>query len=272
MKKLIPTKSAPWLILAGGILGLALRKLMHALFLDVHGLLEAGNPLALASWILTALTAVFLAVWVFPLDGSNLYEDNFSPSIPAALGSFLAAGGILATVLGANPFPQDRLTLIWRVLGILAALGLAGAGLCRLKGKCPFVLFHAAVCIFFAAHLINGYRVWSGKPLIRDYTFQIFACLGLMLASYQHTAFEAGLGQRRALLFTSLLAVFLCCPALNNADTPLLYLGCGIWLFTSLCRLEPLPRRKSSPEAPAQAQADSSSQPPNEESPDREVT
>lgn len=271
MKKLVPTKYVSCLILGCGGLGLALRWLLYATCVDTLGLLKSGNFLIPALWILTVLAAGFLAVQVFPLDGSNRYGDNFPASIPGAAGAFLAAMGILITVLGGPALPPDALTQVWRVLGILAALSLVVAGICRLKGKRPFFGFHGIVCVFFVLHLANQYRVWSGNPQTQDYSFQLYACIFMMLSAYYHTAFDVGLGRRRAQLFTGLMGTFLCCLCLIACDSPLLYLGCGAWLFTNLCSLTPPPRRRRT-QASQGSESGESVEPPEPDTPYGEVT
>lgn len=271
MKKLVPTKYVPCLILGCGALGLALRWLLYATAVDGRGLLETGNFLIPAIWILTALTALFLALAVFPLDGPNRYGDNFPASISGAVGSFLAAAGILVTALDSSALPQDTLTLVWRILGILSALCLIIAGVCRFRGQRPFFGFHGIVCVFFALHLANQYRVWSGNPQTQDYSLQLFACIFIMLSAYYHTAFDVGLGRRRMQLFTGLMGAYLCCLCLAASDSPLLYPGCGLWLFTNLCPLEP-PARRRRPQASQDDGTVEPEEPQQPDDPDGEVT
>ena len=245
MKRIIPTKYIAWLTLGCGLIGLLLRVIMYDAYVDGRGLLTVGNPLDLAVWVLTILTAALLVLALRPLVGPNTYAYNFWPSVPAALGTILAAAGILLTVLNGALYPQDTLTLLWRILGWISVLSLAAAGICRLLGKKPFFLLYAAVCVFFALHLANYYRIWSGNPQTPDYSFQLFACIFLMLFAYYQTAFTVGSGKRRPQLFTGLMGAFLCCLALAETETPWLYPGCMVWLLADRCTMKP-PRRRHS--------------------------
>lgn len=253
MKKLIPTKYIPLLTLGCGVVLALLRWLLYATGVDDRGLLEDGNFLRILCRILPMAAAAVLCLAVFPLDGSNRYGDNFSASLPGAVGAFLAAGGILAAVLTDGMPQPDLLAIIRTVAGILAALCLIAIGVCRLKGRMPYFAFPGMVCIFFALNLAHHYRLWSGNPQTQDYIFRLFACIVLMLFAYYHTAFTVDLGHRRALLLCGLLGTILCCLALFPWDRPWLYLGCGAWCVLDLCRLNPpRRRRRRKPEAPAQ--------------------
>ena len=243
MKRIFNLTILPWLVLGCGGIGLAFRGLMYATAVDDKGLLISGNLPNILTWVLTALVAAGLLVILWKPTGSNRYADNFHASIPSAAGSFLAAAGILVTLLAGMGPIMDGLTKLCLITGFLSVPCLIIAALCRLKDKQPLFLFHAVFCVFLALHLANQYRIWSGEPQLSDYGFQLFASICLMLTAYHRCTFDAGLGQRRSLLFCGLMAVYLCCLAMIKADTPLLYLTGGIWAFTNLCTPEPSPRR-----------------------------
>lgn len=243
MKQLTSKKWAVWLILAFGLAGLLLRLAMYANCVDGRGLLITGNLYHLSTWAVTAMTALVLILVLWPLEGSRVYEHNFWPSIPAAAGTLLAAAGIGATVLNPAGYPADTLTLLWRGSGFLAAAGLAAAGICRGMGKKPFFLLYALASVFFALHIANQYRIWSGNPQAPDYSFQLLACICLMLFAYYQTAFTVGSGKRRAQLFSALMGVYLCFLAAAQTETLWLYAGGGLWLLTDRCTMSP-PRRR----------------------------
>lgn len=259
MKQLIPPKYIPLLTLGAGGLALALRRMLYTLGTDSQGLLAEPHFLHIACWIITAAVAGFLALSVFSLDGSNLYKDNFPPSFAAAAGAVLAAVGILVTVFTGGYYGHT-VTVIWRVTGILAAVGLIATGICRYLGKQPFFLFPAAAFLFFALNLVWHYRDWSGDPQSQNYVFPLLASICLMLTAYYHAAFAADMGSRRALLLSSLTAAFLCCVSLIPAEDPFLYLGCGAWAYLDICALTPPRRRRRRP-----AQADAAAATPEEE-------
>lgn len=249
MKQRIPTRYIAWLALGFGLVGLMLMTAMYTLCVDDRGLLIRGNPFYLAAWGVNVLAALVLIPVLRPLGGHNAYGYNFWPSIPAALGAVLAAAGILATVLDPARYPQDNLTLLWQISGGLAAAGLTAVAICRWRGKQPFFLLYATVCLFFALHLANQYRIWSGNPQTQDYSFQLLACIFVMLFGYYQTAFTVGSGKRRAQLFAGLMGFCLCCTAMAGSETSWLYPGCALWLLADRCTMSP-PNRRHTQEEP----------------------
>ena len=243
MKQRISTRYIAWLSLGFGLVGMMLVSVMYARCVDDRGLLVRDNPFYLAAWGVNALTALLLALMLRPLGGSNVYDHNFWPSPLAALTAILAAAGILATVLDSSSYPQDKLTMLWRISGFLAAAGLTAAGVCRWLGKQPFFLMYASVCLFFALHLGNQYRMWSGNPQTPDYSFQLLACVFIMLFAYYQTAFTVGSGKRRAQLFAALMGFCLCCTAMAKTETLWLYPGCALWMLADRCTMAPPNRR-----------------------------
>lgn len=248
MKRPTSNKWIAWLTLGCGLTGLLLRLAMYTRCIDGRGLLIRGNLYHLAAWGLTALVALMLGLALRSLDGSNVYAHNFWPSVPAGLAAILAAVSIVMTVLRAEAYPADNLTMLWRWSGFLAAAALAAAGICRGLGKRPFFLLYAAVCVFFALHIANQYRHWSGNPQAPDYSFQLLACIFIMLFAYYQTAFAVGSGKRRAQLFCGLFGVYLCCLAAARTDTLWLYPGCALWLLADRCTMTPPTRRHTEQE------------------------
>ena len=243
MKQPTSKKWVAWLTFAFGLSGLLLRLALYPRCIDGRGLLIRENLYHPASWGVTALVAVVLILALRKLDGSNVYEHNFWPSIPAAIATLLAAGGIVMTVLDIQAYPADTLTMLWRWTGFLAAAALAAAGILRGLGKKPYFPLYALACVFFALHIANRYRIWSGNPQAPDYSFQLLACIAIMLFAYYQTAFTVGSGRRRAQLFSGLMGVYLCCLAVVRTDTLWLYIGCGAWMLADRCTMMP-PRRR----------------------------
>ena len=173
-----------------GCCALLLRRLLYAVAVDVKNLLPVNHPLEIALWILTAAAAVWIIASVWKLDGSNAYEDNFRPSLTAAVGHYIAAAGILLTVLlpwGA----EGRLILLRRVLGAASAVGLIVAGHCRRAGKCPLFLTHLAVCAFFVVHMLGNYGIWCSNPQLQDYWLDLSASALMALFAF----YEAEIGR-----------------------------------------------------------------------------
>lgn len=249
MKHPLFTKYLPHLGFGCGALAFLLTRAYYAFGMDGRGLLLRGHVLGSLGWLPVVAAALYLAFCVLPLEGSDLYEDNFPASFPGAAGSFAAAAGFAATSAAGFLSYPDLLTRLWSIGGILAGLCLAVAGLFRLRGKQPSFLLHAFVCLFLALNLAHRYRTWSGLPQTRDYIFSLFACIFLMLTAYHRAAFEAGIGKRRRFLYCAMMAGVLCFAALGHTDAPLFYLGGGIWSLLNLCPMLP-PRHRRKHTAP----------------------
>lgn len=244
MNKLLNPKNLPVLTVGLGVIGLGLRWLLYAVASDAKNLLPLNHPLEILLWLVTVAAVALIVFTVWKLEGSNRYADNFSASVMAAAGHFVAAAGILLTVLLTDMDSSRFLVKIWKLLGILSAPALVLAGLSRMQGKCPVFLTHMVVCLFFVLHILNNYQLWSGNPQLQDYFFSLFGCAALMLFAFYQAAFEVGSGKRRMQLATGLLAVYSCCVALSGSGYPMLYFGGAVWAFTDLCALKPVPRRQ----------------------------
>ena len=66
---------------------------------DDWGLLPVGIFPDVMSWILVAVAMAVLAVGVHPLRGTTKYSQNFPASLPAAIGTVLAALGFCISSL-----------------------------------------------------------------------------------------------------------------------------------------------------------------------------
>lgn len=254
MKKKLKIKLS---ILAGalGFATLLLRAALYLLATDSKGLLVQGHPLDILIWAVSAAAVVLTVVKVWPLDGSARYFHNFSASIPAAIGTFALAGGTAFTILSSR-FSSLPLELLRTGCGLLVIPAMTWVGLCRWSGRRPAFLFHGVTCLYLMLYCVGQYQAWSSLPQIQNYFFCMAGSLLLTLFAYQQTAFDVGMGNRRAQLSTGLLAAFFCIAAIAGGDNPVLYLTGSIWALTNLCNPVPVPRRKRSsisktPEDPA---------------------
>ena len=222
MKQLRKPINLPALAVVFGCSALLLRRLLYALALDVRNLLT-DSPLEIALWVLTAGVIVWVVASVWRLDGSNRYKDNFEPSLTAALGHYIAAAGILLTVL-LPWYNIGKLVMLRRVLGILAAVGLILGGRNRKAGTRPLFLTHLAACVFLMVHMLG--------------------CVMAVLFAFYEAAFDAGMGKRRMQLATGLLTAYFGYGALSGSAYPMLYFGCAVWAVTDLCTLTPKPKKE----------------------------
>lgn len=238
MKSTLKTAIPKYLTLGAGGVGLILRFALYATGFDGRGLLVAGHWANAGLCILTALTIPVLFFLCRTLEASAEYADCYPPSPVAALASALAGCGILIT--GIREFSAwTRIDLIASVLAVAAGISLLILTFFRLRGKKPTPLLHALVCLFFAIRMVQRYRFWSADPQMQDYCFCLAAYVALMLASYHHAAFAAGMGSHKSLWFYSLAGTFLCCLSVKSLADTYLLLCCGLWLFTNLTRQVP---------------------------------
>lgn len=238
----------PLLILGCGGLSGALWQLMLRSCLDSKGLLLSPNFPGILVLLITLAVTVAVILTTRSLGGSNRYVDNFSPSLLSGIAAFAAAAGILLMMLQHIGTQQDILSSIWLVLGFLSVPSMALTGLSRIRGKRPNFFFHGILCAFFGIHMANQYRIWSSDPQMADYFFQLFACAGLTLTAYYHTAFDVGMGRRRRQLAIGMLTAYCCLVSLG--DQGLFYFVCGLWAAASLCHFQPRPRRPKPVEEP----------------------
>jgi len=236
MKKNISSSHMPMLALAAGLSGAFARIILYRLGTDGQGLLIRNHPLHILCWILSAATVVCLWTAVKkspePAAASNSYDPVFPLSLACAWG--------IGTCVLEFPLPQDRLALIRMILGVLAAFALIWSGYRQWRRKPCGVYSFALVCVFFAAHLVCCYRVWSGNPQLADYTWQLFAVVCLILASYQKCALQAGLGKEKAHQLLCLLAGFFCMMAAPGSGCSAMYLTCGLYFLCTAA----LPRKQ----------------------------
>lgn len=232
------TDSLKYLVPAAGGLGLALRVLLYATGIDGRGLLVRGHWAATALCILSAAVLAGVFLLTRKLDGAVDHGAAYPASKAAAAGAFVAMLGLGLTTVREFATFSNRLHLIAWLLGLCATLFMGCIGICRLKGKKPSFLLGATVCLYFALRMVSRYQRWSADPQLYDYCFYLMAYVALMLTAYQHAAFDADMGSHRSLWLYSLMAVYLCCVSLKGTSDTFLLLGCGIWAFTNLTKLQ----------------------------------
>jgi len=243
MKLNIKSNDLKLVTLSAGILGLALRIALYATGMDGRGLLIKNHWAAIALWLLTAAVIAALLVFGRTITGPEKYADAYPVSFSAAMGCFALTAGLAVTCVREFSEFSTRLHLVIWVLGLLCAVAMGFVGVCRLLGKKPYFLLHAALCIYFALRMVSQYRQWSADPFLLDYCFYLIAYVALMLSAYHHAAFDAEMGKHRALWFFSLASVYLCCLSWKGSRDSLLLLGSAVWAFTNLTTLTVRKRR-----------------------------
>lgn len=241
MKTYVKRYLLPLTALGGGLLTLLLRLWLLCLGTDSRGLLAIGSFPDIFSWVVTCGTLVWLVFGTRHLLEASKYNFNFPASLAAAIGIGLAALGFFITSLTELIAGTDVIGTISAILGLLAVGAMGFLAYCRFFSLRPSVLFHGLVCVYLMFHLVSHYRLWSAAPQIQTYGFELLAIVCIMLACYQRAAFDANQGQRRTHTFCSLCALFFSVAALPGCENALFFLGCAVWMLTTLCNLTPLP-------------------------------
>ncbi len=224
------SKISPICMVGLGAVGFGLRKFLYILAEDGKGLIRSGHPLEWALWGVAAGALVLALLTAKNENGS----DTAAERAVSACGWMAAAIGIGLTVLRGTSAAQGLLGLVWKLMGIVCVAALMIAAKQRWEGKQPCFLFSAAVCVFFAVHMVSSYRGWSSNPQIIDYVFTLFANIFLILFAYQQGAVAADCGKPQRIPLFGTMAVFFCLVCLSGTENPVLYLTGGAWALTNL--------------------------------------
>lgn len=248
MKNLPKFALLPWLTLLLGLPAMVCMLLLHSFGVDDRGLFIPGHWTSTVVWVLTALMAAALILYLRGLGGKAKYGRMFPDSPPAALGTLAAGLGVLWsawTELSAGTTAFDTFS---GCLGLAAGASLLWLAWCRFRNQRASFLLWTLVCVFMMLRLMFSYRIWSAQPELLRYCFPLLASVCLTLAFYYRTAFAINLGSRRMYLFFSQMGGFFSLLALANGFD-VFYLGMLLWTLTDLCSQRPF---KTAPKEEAQ--------------------
>ena len=229
---------------------LGLHRYMMETCIDSMGLLIPGNlPLKLL-WALGIGFPGYLLILVSTLGGEGSYEDNFPRSYVSG-GLMIAAGAVLLlsarTLTAASPvfLPEQTQALTGFMVGFtdgcmavlpwLAGVSMIVVGLCRMAGRKPLFVFSGAVCLLHMLTLIRDYRLWSADPQLHEYCFPLLAMVLLMLCSFHRTCCDAGVIQRKKLIFTGMTAAVCSTAALSGQFRSGFFLASALWALGCIC-------------------------------------
>jgi hypothetical protein len=255
MRKFINSKTIPYIVVISAVVGLALRLWTIGDGKDAFGLYPSC-PLGWGLlWGLTGAVVAMILFACYPLKTSGVYEMNYPKSVAGFLGSLVAGIGMMITgfwqMQQESLIPVSGLDRVVNIGSLVAGGILIILGLCRVYGKKPHFLLHGILCLFLAARLFHHCRLWSNEPQVGAVVLPFLASLVMMLACYQRTCFDVGMGNRRHCLLWTLLGAYLCILAVLSFEEVLLYSTAALWLLTDLCSLRPLKRKKAVPEEAA---------------------
>ena len=196
-----------------------------------HAALRGGGssvPLIAFSILMCLLFLLAAAA----LDKQEAYADVYrklpSDTALSLLGAAAVAAGCVLSLPGGTMFGK-----VLDMLGIVGAVGLAAAAVCRAGGRRPQPFFLILAVLFYAAKLFYDFRSWTTDPQIMDYAFSLFALICFMIATYQAAAYCYNHGSRRQLEFFSLAGVLFGGVAMAGAGRGelLIYGGSTLWML-----------------------------------------
>ena len=228
-------KQRKLLPLAALVMGLACqigRWTLYRTAVDATGLLTAGTPLEWGSYALSVL-----AIGLFAAAAGKLREpEASSSSILAGLGQLIGGLGLGWTAVRYSGEMPGLLGILWKILGIAAAICLLWSALQTFQKKTPHFLALLAPCLFWLVHLIDNYRGWSGQPQLQSYLFALLATMAMALFTYYTAAEAAQMGKPRLRVFAGLSAGYLCLAAMlpGPEKTQILLMSSALWAVSDL--------------------------------------
>ena len=233
MKNPLKPKLIPVVTLVAGAVGILIRLWLLSTGIDHKGLLNTAHP---ANTLCFVLTGVFLALLFGCLYRAphKPYRGLFPPSVPSAVGCWIAAAGIGITLLSERAGTKDLLAVVSTVLGVLSVFALVILGLRRLQGIRPNPVYHALVTLYLMLQLVCRYRLWSSETQFQVLFFRLMASIFLMLSTYYLATLDAGTGNLRFYLFTRNSALLFCMVAAQE-QSPAFYVSMALWIVLSGC-------------------------------------
>ena len=244
MKNPLRPKWIPVLTLLAGILGIVLRRWLFTTGIDEKGLLAAAHPANGAGYVLTGLALLGIFLCAQTVTDKKPYRGLFPPSVPAAVGCWVAAVGVGFTAFTEMGQAKDAVGWMCTILGVAAAAGLAVVGIHRLKGTRPNAIFHALLTAYLMLHLVCQYRSWSSETQVSVYFFRLLGSVFLMLCAYHQATLDAKLGKLRQYLFFWYGALFFCCVTLGG-QLSVFYASMAVWTALSGCSFQIFVKKKS---------------------------
>lgn len=208
-----------------GLAALLLRWRLLTTGVDDKGLLTAGQPLAIISWVLTGCVILLTVAFVWKHRNEKIAVHG-SPISAVARILAMAAAAVLfrdGTLLGSAT--------------VIAAAGAAIVSLMELlqgKKRLSPAVAGIPTVLFFMLCLLSCYRMWSAEPEFQRYCYRLLALVCLMMAAYQSSAVAVGMGKSSIFLGAGLLGIYFAFAASADPGFTVLFLALGLWMFAQL--------------------------------------
>lgn len=207
-----------------GLMTWVLRWRLFSTGVDEKGLLTAGHPLALITWLLTAAVVLLTALCFWKRQEKISVHGSPLSSLLRAL-----AMGIACVLFLDQGILGKAAAAAAAVTAVLSLLSLADG-----KKKLPAAAVDIPMMIFFLLCLLCRYQVWSAEPEIQRYFYPLLALVCLMLATYQRSAILQGLAKGPCFLATGCLGVYFAFAAGADPGFTAMFLSLGVWMFAEL--------------------------------------
>lgn len=215
-----------------GLAGFTVHNFLYRDYLEESGLLrESSLTMVLAA--LAAFTVILFAVSVFG-------RDLRPVAVPGALTAVGEGAFALSLAASAYLIPEGSLAVLQPVilpLGAVAAAALFYSAICTVHGNEKPFLPYAITVLYLCVYMLARYRMWSARPQIMDFAFDMLACVAITLTAYHRCDSLCNAGRRKAVYFYSLCALTACMTALARGEAPWLYIGGILFAATSRERL-----------------------------------
>ena len=137
MKKILNSKTIPYIVIGGSVVGLLLRLWTLGTGADAFGLYPR-NPLAwVLLWLLTAAVISAVVVAIRPLKKSGNYHENYPKSVPGMIGYVLAGGCFIMSGINQLGNLTGITDQVAAIAGLIAGAVMLVLGVLRLLGIDP---------------------------------------------------------------------------------------------------------------------------------------
>ena len=208
-----------------GVAALLLRWRLLSTGVDEKGLLTAGQPLSIISWILTGLVVLVTVAVVWKHRNGKITVHG-SPVVTVARLLAMAAAAVLfrdGTLLGSATSLAAAATAVVSFVELFQS-----------KKRLPPAVAGIPTVLFFMLCLLSCYRMWSAEPEVQRYCYRLLALVCLMMAAYQSSAVSLGMGKRAIFLGAGFLGVYFAFAASADPGFTVLFFALGVWMFAQL--------------------------------------